>query len=43
MPVMDIDAAHERWETIRSFVSKIMTPGEDYGSIPGIGSTKPVY
>jgi hypothetical protein len=38
MPVMNIDAAHERWETIRSFVSKIMTPDEDFGIVPGAGS-----
>jgi hypothetical protein len=41
MPVMDMDTALERWEAIRLFVAKIMTPGEDFGAIPGAGS-KPV-
>ena len=38
MPVMDLEAAHERWETIRSFVARIMIDGEDYGVIPGTRS-----
>jgi hypothetical protein len=41
MPAMDIDMAHERWEAIKRFVGRIMTPGEDYGVIPGT-SAKPV-
>lgn len=39
MPVMSIDLALERWESIQRFISRIMTPGEDFGVIPG--SKKP--
>lgn len=39
MPVMDIDQAMQRWDTIREFVSRIMVAGEDFGTIPG--SKKP--
>jgi hypothetical protein len=35
MPAMTMDAALKRWGAIQDFVSKIMTPGEDYGLIPG--------
>jgi hypothetical protein len=41
MPVMDLDTAFERREAIRAFIARIMTPGEDFGTIPGTGS-KPV-
>lgn len=39
MPVMGIDAALARWESIQQFISRIMTPDLDFGTIPG--SRKP--
>ena len=39
MPVMDIDAAVARWESIQTFIGRIMAADEDYGTIAG--SKKP--
>lgn len=39
MPVMNIDAAVLRWESIQQFISRIMKPEVDFGTIPG--SRKP--
>lgn len=41
LPVMSIDVAVERRETIIAFVKKIMVQDQDFGVIPGTGS-KPV-
>lgn len=35
MPVMNIEAAVLRWESIQQFISRIMTADVDFGTIPG--------
>ena len=39
LPAMSIETALARWDSIKQFISRIMTPDEDYGVIPG--SKKP--